>query len=169
MRAVIVGCGRVGAGLAERLAREGHDVTVIDVNTEAFTRLEADFPGQAIRADGTDEDVLRRAGTENADWFYALTEGDNRNVLAAQLASETFRVEHVVAKINDPVRAEAYTLLGLATLCRTRLLVDALARFSGLESDPGAAGVREVERQHDHAPGAATGVGESSATQPVEH
>ncbi len=150
MKAVIVGCGRVGAGLAERLARSGHDVTVIDINSEAFAKLEPDFPGQAVRADGTEEDVLRRLGTEGADLFFALTEGDNRNVLAAQLASETFGVKQVVAKINDPVRAEAYTMLGIATICRTRLLVDALAQYSGLEADPGASGVRDVERHHDH-------------------
>ena len=150
MRAVIVGCGRVGAGLAERMAREGHDVTIIDVNTEAFTRLEPDFPGQAIRADGTDEDVLRRVGTDSADWFFALTEGDNRNAFAAQMASENFGVANVVAKINDPVRAEAYTMLGLATICRTRLLIDALARYAGLDADPGASGVRLAEVHHDH-------------------
>jgi trk system potassium uptake protein TrkA len=159
MRTVIVGCGRVGAGLAERLAREGHDVTIIDVNTEAFSRLEPDFPGQAIRADGTDEDVLRRVGTDTADWFFALTEGDNRNAFAAQMANETFGVKNVVAKVNDPVRAEAYTQLGLATICRTRLLVDALAQFAGLAADPGASGVRQVERHHDHLDDAATPVG----------
>ena len=150
MRTVIVGCGRVGAGLAERLSRAGHEVTIVDINSEAFGRLEPDFPGQALRADGTEEDVLRRVGTEDADYFFALTEGDNRNVLAAQLAAETFRVKHVVAKINDPVRAEAYTLLGIATICRTRLMVDALARYSDMPPDPGASGVREVERQHEH-------------------
>jgi len=150
MRVVIVGCGRVGAGLAERLAREGHEVTICDISSEAFSKLEPDFPGQAVRADGTEEDVLRRLGTDGADYFFALTEGDNRNVLAAQLASETFGVERVVAKVNDPVRAEAYTMLGLATICRTRLLVDALAQYSGLEADPGASGVRDVERHHDH-------------------
>ncbi len=150
MRAVIVGCGRVGAGLAERLAREGHDVTIVDLNSDAFSRLEPDFPGQAIRADGTDEDVLRRVGTDTADWFYALTEGDNRNAFAAQMAAESFGVKNVVAKINDPVRAEAYTDLGIATICRTRLLVDALARYTGLAADPGADGVRRPERPHDH-------------------
>src|SRR5438309_1479945 len=136
MRAVIVGCGRVGAGIAERLARAGHDVTIIDISTDAFTRLEGDFPGQALRADGTDEDVLRRVGIDETDFFFALTEGDNRNVLAAQLAIEKFGVERVVAKVNDPVRAEAYTMLGIATICRTRLMVDALAQYSGLEADP---------------------------------
>ena len=150
MRAVIVGCGRVGAGLAERLARAGHDVVIVDIDTDAFNRLEPDFPGQAIRADGTDEDVLRRVGTEDADWFYALTEGDNRNAFAAQLAAETFGVDNVVAKINDPVRAEAYTALGLSTICRTRLLVDSLAVHAGLPTDPGAAGVRVAEGHHEH-------------------
>lgn len=165
MRAVIVGCGRVGAGLAERLAREGHDVTIIDVNTEAFTRLEPDFPGQAIRADGTDEDVLRRAGTDNADWFFALTEGDNRNAFAAQLASENFGVANIVAKINDPVRAEAYTMLGLATICRTRLLVDALTRHVGLDADPGASGVRLAERPHEHQESAVPTVSRAGARE----
>ena len=150
MRTVIIGCGRVGAGLAERMARAGHDVTIVDIDTRAFNRLEPDFPGHAVRADGTDEDVLRRVGTEDADWFFALTEGDNRNAFAAQLASETFGAKNVVAKINDPVRAEAYTMLGLATICRTRLLVDALARYTGLPGDPGADGVRNVEGHHDH-------------------
>lgn len=163
MRVVIVGCGRVGAGIAERLARAGNEVTVVDVNSDAFGRLEPDFPGQAVRADGTEEDVLRRLGTEDADIFFALTEGDNRNVLAAQMASETFRVRQVVAKINDPVRAEAYTTLGIGTICRTRLLVDALAQYAGLEADPGASGVRPATRHHEHA--------ETSEPQPqpVEH
>jgi trk system potassium uptake protein TrkA len=165
MRTVIVGCGRVGAGLAERLAREGHEVTIIDLSSQAFARLEPDFPGQAIRADGTDEDVLRRVGTENADWFFALTEGDNRNAFAAQLATETFNVKNVVAKINDPVRAEAYTMLGLATICRTRLLIDALATYAGLEADPGANGVRPAEKFHDHEDDASPQAAASSVTE----
>src|SRR6187401_3046178 len=166
MRAVIVGCGRVGAGLADTLARAGHEVTVVDLTSEAFNRLEPDFPGQAVRGDGTEEDVLRRLGTDGADFFFALTEGDNRNVLAAQLAAETFGVKRVVAKINDPVRAEAYTMLGLATICRTRLLVDALGQYSGLDADPGASGVREVERHHDHHH--ASGADEATEPHPLE-
>ncbi|MDP8904132.1 MAG: TrkA family potassium uptake protein [Chloroflexota bacterium] len=150
MRVIIVGCGRVGAGLAERMARAGHDVTVIDISSEAFTRLEHDFPGQALRADGTDEDVLRRAGADEADMFYALTEGDNRNILAAQLANERFGIARVVAKINDPVRAEAYRALGLATICRTRLLVNELGGYAGLPADPGAGGVALPTEAHDH-------------------
>jgi trk system potassium uptake protein TrkA len=165
MRVIIVGCGRVGAGLAESLARHGNQVTIIDISSEAFTRLEEDFPGNAIRADGTDEDVLRRAGTQDADMFFALTEGDNRNVLAAQLAAETFGVGKVVAKINDPVRAEAYTALGLATICRTRLLIDALGQYAGLDADPGAGGVHEASERHDHPALAATAAAGATATE----
>jgi trk system potassium uptake protein TrkA len=144
------------------MARAGNEVTVVDISSDAFGKLEPDFPGQAVRADGTEEDVLRRLGTEGADMFFALTEGDNRNVLAAQLASETFGVKQVVAKINDPVRAEAYTMLGIATICRTRLLIDALAQYAGLEADPGASGVRPATRHHDHAEHV------QSESQPVE-
>jgi trk system potassium uptake protein TrkA len=138
VRTIIVGCGRVGAGLADALSRSGHEVTVIDVSTQAFNRLNTDFPGQAVRGDGTDEDVLRRLGAEQADYFFALTEGDNRNTLAAQIAQDALRVPHVIAKINDPVRAAAYRAMGLAVICRTTIMVDTLSRFMGLPADPSA-------------------------------
>jgi trk system potassium uptake protein TrkA len=129
---VIVGCGRVGAGIADLLAAAGHEVTILDITTDAFARLDPGFPGNAVRGDGTDEDVLRRAGAEGADNFFALTEGDNRNVLAAQLATERLHVRNVVAKVNDPVRANAYAALGLAALCRTTMMIDALSAFAGV-------------------------------------
>ena len=151
MRTIIVGCGRVGANLAGRLVREGDEVTVIDLRTEAFDRLEDDFPGQAIRADGTDEDALRRAGAEGADRFFALTEGDNRNILAAQLAAERFDIKTVVAKINDPVRAEAYAALGLATICRTTIMVETLSRFLGLSWDKNQMRVQAPTGSHHDA------------------
>jgi trk system potassium uptake protein TrkA len=132
MRIVIVGCGRVGAALAETFDAEGHDVVILDVSTAAFDRLPSSFRGSAVRGDGTDEDVLRRAGAEGADLFLALTEGDNRNVMAAQVAAEELGAARIVAKINDPVRAEAYADLGIATLCRTNLLVDAVRDHIGL-------------------------------------
>lgn len=149
MRTIIVGCGRVGAGFAERLVATGQDVTVLDIDSDAFGRLPSDFGGEAIRGDGTDEDTLRRIGAEEADYLYALTEGDNRNILCAQLAAETLGVPHVVAKINDPVRAEAYTTLGLSTICRTTRLIDALGRYAGLPPEPGADGVH-VALPHAH-------------------
>jgi trk/ktr system potassium uptake protein len=132
MKTVIVGCGRVGAELADAFDKAGHDVIVVDPSTRAFDRLPSTFRGSAVRGDGTDEDTLRRAGAEDADVFLALTEGDNRNVMAAQLAVEALRASRVVAKINDPVRAAAYADLGLATLCRTTLMADAVNSYLGL-------------------------------------
>ena len=132
MKYVIVGCGRVGAALAEAFDNEGHDVVIIDLSTRAFDRLSEEFKGQAIRGDGTDEDVLRRAGVEGADVLLALTEGDNRNVMAAQVAMEKLSVGRAVAKINDPVRAAAYGELGIATVCRTTMLTDAILGYLNL-------------------------------------
>ncbi len=148
MRTIIVGCGRVGAGLATQLADDGHDVIVLDQSNEAFRRLSPSFPGQALRGDGTDESVLRRAGAEGADWFLALTNGDNRNILAAQLATQTFRIPNVVCKINDPVRAQAYATLGVNTVDRTMMMIDSIGRFMGQPAMPGATNVtRAVPRQ----------------------
>jgi trk system potassium uptake protein len=126
MKAVIVGCGRVGAVLADQLDRAGHEVLILDVSQAAFDRLPSSFGGSAVRGDGTDEDVLRRAGAQGADLFLALTEGDNRNIMAAQLAMEALGARQTVAKVNDPVRASAYAHLGIATLCRTDLMVGAV-------------------------------------------
>jgi trk system potassium uptake protein TrkA len=149
MKTVIVGCGRVGAAVAEALDRAGHQVTIIDRTTSAFDKLEGSFKGNAIRGDGTDEDMLRKAGAEGADLFLALTEGDNRNVMAAQLATEALHVAQVVAKVNDPLRAEAYAALGLATICRTDLMLDAIMGFTGL----GGGTIRGVQEATGHHPG----------------
>ncbi len=148
MRTIIVGCGRVGAGLAGRLAAAGDEVTVIDLRTDSFDKLPEGFRGNAVRGDGTDEDVLRRLGVDGADRFFALTEGDNRNILAAQLAAETFSVPTVVAKINDPVRASAYAALGIATVCRTSMMVDSLGGFVGLPTDSGSMRVQPPSGHH---------------------
>jgi len=147
MKIVIVGCGRVGASAAELWDKAGHEVIVLDVSTRAFERLPSVFGGSAVRGDGTDEDVLRRAGIEGADIFLALTEGDNRNVMAAQLAVEAFGVPRVIAKINDPVRAAAYAELGIATLCRTGLMVDAVNTHLGFPAS-GLAGMLAPSGQH---------------------
>jgi trk system potassium uptake protein TrkA len=154
MKIVIVGCGRVGASAAELWDKAGHDVIVLDLSTRAFERLPSTFGGTAVRGDGTDEDVLRRAGIEGADIFLSLTEGDNRNVMSAQLAVEAFEVPRVIAKINDPVRAAAYAELGIATLCRTGLMVDAVNAHLGFPPS-GLAGMLAPSGQHpggDHHP-----------------
>ena len=147
MKIVIVGCGRVGASAAELWDAAGHEVIVLDIETRAFERLPASFGGTAIRGDGTDEDVLRRAGTEGADILLALTEGDNRNIMSAQLAVEALEVRKVVAKVNDPVRATAYAELGIATLCRTGLMLDAVNGYLDMQPS-GLAGMSAASGQH---------------------
>ena len=126
MRIIVVGCGRVGARVAAELDQRGEKVTVIDVSARAFERLPPTFGGDTVRGNGTDEDVMRGAGAEQADLVMALTEGDNRNALAAQVAKHTFGVPRVIAKVNDPLRGEAYRALGLETISRTIILGDAL-------------------------------------------
>jgi trk system potassium uptake protein len=148
VKIVIVGCGRVGASAADQYDRAGHEVIVLDSSTSAFDRLPSTFGGKAIRGDGTDEDVLRRAGAEGADVFLALTEGDNRNVMAAQLGVEALQIRRVIAKINDPVRASAYAELGVATLCRTGLMVDAIDSYLGVPLS-GLPGLQPPTGHHD--------------------
>ena len=127
MKTVIVGCGRVGAVLADSFDKAGHEVIVIDPSTRAFDRLPSTFGGNALRGDGTDEDTLRRAGAEGADIFIAMTEGDNRNVMAAQIAKHIFGVPRVVVRIYDPIREEMYHDLGLRTISPTKLGAEALS------------------------------------------
>lgn len=121
MRVVILGCGRVGAYLARMLVTEGHQVAVIDKDRAAFARLGPDFAGDLVAGTGIDEDVLRRAGIEQADVFVAVTNGDNTNIMAAQVAKEIFGVPKVVCRIYDPLREETYRNLGLETICPTIL------------------------------------------------
>jgi trk system potassium uptake protein TrkA len=125
-------------------------VSVIDVDQRAFERLPVTFAGSTIRGSGTEEDVLRSAGAETTDLVMALTEGDNRNVLSAQMAKHVFGVPRVIAKINDPLRAGAYRTLGLETICRTNILsgalvtaaIDGAAATNGMVEEPTAQPMR---------------------------
>ena len=119
MKAVIMGCGRVGARVAGLLDHTGNDVTVIDTDSRAFRRLPAGFGGETIIGTGIDEDILRKAGIEEADAFIAVTNGDNRNIMASQVARLIFNVPEVVCRIYDPVREDTYRRLGLTTVCPT--------------------------------------------------
>jgi len=122
MNIVILGCGRVGSTLASMLSQQGHDVTVIDQDGDAFRRLdEATFQGQTVVGDGTDVDVLRRAGLDSADAFVAVTNGDNRNIMAAQIAKHIFQTTSVVCRIYDQKREEIYRKLGLVSVSPTTL------------------------------------------------
>src|SRR2546422_8136778 len=125
LKLMIVGCGRVGSQIAANMDRAGHEVVIVDRDPNAFSRaasrgvLTRDFKGEQVVGNGTDVDVLRRAGVEKADGFVAVTEGDNRNIMASQIAKHIFKVPRVVARIYDPERAEAYEKLGLHTICPT--------------------------------------------------
>jgi trk system potassium uptake protein TrkA len=119
VRIVILGCGRVGATLASNLEKQGHQVSVIDINTDAFQRLDPEFQGERITGNGVDEDILRRAGIEQADAFAAVTNGDNRNIMASQIAKEIFHVKKVVCRIYDPIRQGTYQELGIETISPT--------------------------------------------------
>jgi trk system potassium uptake protein TrkA len=126
MNIVILGCGRVGALLALQLAREGKSVTIIDKSSDAFQRLDPEFSGDTVTGNGVDEEVLRRANIERADAFVAVTNGDNRNIMASQMAKEIFHVKKVLCRIYDPLRESSYRELGLQTFCPTILGADML-------------------------------------------
>ncbi len=135
MKVVIMGCGRVGARVAGLLDHSGNVVTVIDTDSRAFRRLPAGFGGETVIGTGIDEDVLRRAGIEDADAFIAVTNGDNRNIMAAQVARLVFEVPEVVCRIYDPVREDTYRRLGLTTVCPTTtisaIILDHVMRATG--------------------------------------
>ncbi len=115
MKVVIMGCGRVGGRLAGFLDAAGHTVTILDTDAYSFRRFLPDFKGTALVGNGIDEEALKRAGIEEADAFVALTGGDNRNVMAAQIAKHIFNVNRVICRIKDPLRQELYQTLGLET------------------------------------------------------
>lgn len=120
MHIIIMGCGRVGASLAQRLEKHGHSLSVIDVNAEAFRRLGPDFAGKTVKGVGFDRDVLIRAGIREADAFAAVASGDNSNILSARVVREEFGVHNVVARIYDQGRAEVYEKLGICTVASVR-------------------------------------------------
>ena len=119
MFVIIMGCGRVGARLATMLAGVGHEVTVLDVKSSAFSRLGAEFKGSTLLGNGIDQDVLLQAGIERADVFVAATQGDNRNIMASQIAQQVYNVKQVVTRIYDPIRSDTFTALGLNTVSPT--------------------------------------------------
>ena len=124
MKVVILGCGRVGSTVAAHLDADGHEVTVIDIDTQSFRRLPPEFTGERLHGSGTDDRVLVAAGVREADAFLALTQGDNRNLLASQMAKHLFNVETVVTRVYDPLRAELFGRLGLRTFSPTRITAD---------------------------------------------
>jgi trk system potassium uptake protein TrkA len=132
---IIMGCGRLGAELAMMLERDGHDISILDIDKFAFDHLSPDFKGRKILGDGTDQDTLRRAGAERADAFIAATRGDNRNALAAQIAQHVFNIARVSSVIFDPMREEVYRGLGLRTINPTKLEAELLRELIEQEDE----------------------------------
>lgn len=136
MRIIILGCGRLGAHLARRMDHEGHQISVIDRNGESFARLGTDFRGSMVLGTGIDQDILKRAGVESADAFIAVTNGDNTNAMAAEIAKLVFKVPRVVARLYDPVREDTYHTLGLMeTVCPTIIGADRIHELVVAKSD----------------------------------
>ena len=119
MKVLIVGCGRVGSRLAIRLGSQNHEVIVVDEKREAFLNLGPNYAAPILQGSGMDTHVLERAGARGSDVVIALTGGDNRNLMIAQLAQKSFGVERVVARLHDPVRAAKFRELGIEVLCTT--------------------------------------------------
>lgn len=151
MYVIIVGCGRVGAELAKLLSAEGHDVVIIDKRQSSFERLGSSFNGLSLKGNGFDLGLLKQAGVEKADAFCAVTNGDNTNLIAAQVAKKIFRVPKVFARVYDPQRAHIYAALGLDIMSGTILFAAMLrdkiieSRFSSYLIESKELGVIEIE------------------------
>jgi len=131
MNVVVMGCSRVGARLAGMLDAKGHNVSILDIDSYSFRRLPSSFSGEALIGSGTDEDALINAGIKEADVFVSITQGDNRNVMAAQIAKYLFHVPKVVCRISDPIRQEMYQELGLETISPTKIGADSFYQAIG--------------------------------------
>jgi trk system potassium uptake protein TrkA len=126
VKALVIGCGRVGSNVAKRLAAEGWDVSVVDEKEEALSRLGEDWRGGFITGHGMDVDVLREAGIEDADAVVVATDGDNSNIVIGQVAQKRFAVKTVLVRLLDPARAKFYAERGLRTVCPTIAAIDVL-------------------------------------------
>ena len=151
MHIIIVGCGRVGSELANLLSQGGKDVVVIDKNAASFERLGRTFNGLTLLGNGFDLRLLKQAGVEKADAFCAVTNGDNTNLVSAQVAKKIFKVPKVIARVYDPQRAQIYSTLGLDIISGTVLLASMLrdkiieSRFSSYLIEAKDLGVIEIE------------------------
>lgn len=170
MRFIVVGCGRMGAGLARTLALRGHAVTVLDRDPTALERLGSWFRGEAILGSGFDREALRRAGIEHADGLAAVTNNDEVNVVLARLAGLAFQVPRVVARLVDPRKAEVYHGLGVQTVAPVSWAIHRLAdllAYSELDAVLGLGG-GEVEIVQVEVPPLLTGHKVSAVSVPGE-
>lgn len=142
---VILGCGRVGSRIATMMDAEGYDVTVIDMDSHAFRRLPEAFRGHTVLGTGIDEDVLRRAGIDSARTFIAVSDRDNVNIMAAQVAQQIFNVPEAIARVYDVARASMYANLGIKTICPTATIAQ-LIREQVTHTPSGQAATASGER-----------------------
>jgi trk/ktr system potassium uptake protein len=126
MKAIVIGCGRVGSSVAKRLAREGWEVTAVDETEAALARLGPNWTGGFVVGHGMDLKTLKGAGIEDADAVIVATDGDNTNIVVGQLAQKQFEVPRVVVRLLDPYRADFYTSQGLNVVCPTKTAIDTL-------------------------------------------
>jgi trk system potassium uptake protein len=126
MKAIVIGCGRVGSAVAKKLDREGWEVNAVDEREEALSRLGENWAGGFIVGHGMDVEVLRRAGIEEAEAVVVATDGDNTNLVVGQVAQKRFGIECVIVRVLDPARAEFYASRGLRTVCPTSNAIDVL-------------------------------------------
>jgi trk system potassium uptake protein TrkA len=126
MKAIVIGCGRVGSSVAHELHRDGWDVVAVDEKEEALSRLGEHWDGGFVVGHAIDTSTLRRAGIEEADAVVVSTDGDNTNIVVAQIAQKRFGIECVVVRVLDPNRAEFYAAQGMRTFCPTSTAITAL-------------------------------------------
>jgi len=129
MNIIIIGCGRMGTGLAQILNLRGHGVTVVDKEESAFTTLGPAFKGRTVTGIGFDRATLLAAGIQRADGLASVMNSDEANIVAARVARELFRVPRVVARVVDPRKAEIYQRLGLQTISTTVWAVNRVANL----------------------------------------
>lgn len=135
MNVLIIGCGKVGSALAAALDKKGHDVSVVDRNEERFEALPGDFAGFTTTGVPIDTDVLKRAGIQTCDALFTVTDDDDTNLMAAQLAKQLYGVPNIFSKITDIGKGEVFAEMGLNIICPTKLTVSAAC--SALEGDGG--------------------------------
>ena len=126
LKALIIGCGRVGSSIALQLQKEGWEVTVVDENEDALSRLGDHWPGLFLVGHGMDVELLREAGIEEADAVVVSTDGDNTNLVIGQVAQKRFGIDCVVVRVLDPSRADFYSARGMRTVCPTKTAIDTL-------------------------------------------
>ncbi len=134
MKAVILGCGRVGAMLASHLANKNWEVTAVDSDAEAFTNLGDSFPGRQVSGSITEEETLRAAGVEAADLIVVLTSDDIKNLMAAQVVRYKFGKDLVFARVRDPIKAGAFRDLGVRTICPSNVEFEMILKEIGVSA-----------------------------------